>query len=364
VAAGSQVPFVSRRDEVTRDASGLFWAPGVSWLTDQASLSALSLVVRTPGAADANLVDPASGAFDADTGLITFNSAFGGAVTMNTRSGLIQLRGAVLPRNGRILLTYSPRYVSLGAAQDANYRSVRGHFDQNLVPAPVLSTSSDERDNLSYWYNEGHIPVNNHSTIRNDRLVVALSRTSSDGAQAARGFLGAFRMGVQLPAGVFVNTSGPNFGQIDGANFNVNFTAAPSGAFTSDQIVPAGFRSYEVDPINGRVYFQSEAEGRSVAIRFRGVDASGRDLGLITVVETIQLTREAEESPIPMEQPANESGFFMIGDSFRLPNLPTGMTQAFPVTRYWMIWTSTRTGNMDIYLQTIAPRFYSKAPNP
>jgi hypothetical protein len=117
--------------------------------------------------------------------------------------------------------------------------------------------------------------------------------------------------------------------------------------------------AYQVDPVQSAttsaIYFPASAEGRSVSVQI--FDQNGTLL-YQSPNTVITLIPEREEEAIPIETSVNESGLAACLDPFSYVNLnPAGS----PVTRrpplVYLLWTSTRSGNPDLYFESIAPRW-------
>jgi hypothetical protein len=143
------------------------------------------------------------------------------------------------------------------------------------------------------------------------------------------------RFGIQLPFAMYTNADG----SIPG--LTVNGETAP----------------YQVDPANGRIYFQSVDQDRNISVSYTALDeGTGAAVNIGATNYTIGYVTERSESPVPIDQAVNESEswfsldpFDLAGNAGRRPGL------------WWTFWTSTRTGTSDIFVQTVAPRFTPNA---
>jgi hypothetical protein len=197
---------------------------------------------------------------------------------------------------------------------------------------------------FAYWGNEINLAPNVDDLLRFDRLVVAYSRTSSDGTAVARPYYQSLRPGVRLPGAVALNPNGSP------VLFEVTWLDGS----------PASERFYQIDPATGRVFFMAGHEDRRVRIRFAALDSSGASLGTLTIEDTVRLVTEFEEQAVPIEQAANESGVNLALDPLNGPFNSQTVRRAGLV---WMFWSSSRGGGPDVYLQTIAPRFTPRPPS-
>ena len=134
----------------------------------------------------------------------------------------------------------------------------------------------------------------------------------------------------------------------------------PNGSITAMNV--AGMANtassyYQLDPANGRVYFTSENENRTVTVTYTGVDeATGNPIPGLVEELPVALIGEQSETPILIEQAVNEDQLFSFIDLVSSPSAPSNIQDRRP-NLVWMVYTSTRAGGPDIYIQTIAPRF-------
>jgi hypothetical protein len=107
---------------------------------------------------------------------------------------------------------------------------------------------------------------------------------------------------------------------------------------------------YQVDPGNGRVYFDLLAEGEPVEIRYTYQDANGNQQ-TATVLDTVAWGTELAEQPVPIEQAVDEGTIFAFPDPFV-------WSQSDPRPGLiWIMYTSTRNGTRDVFYQSLAPRW-------
>ncbi|MCH7904686.1 MAG: PQQ-binding-like beta-propeller repeat protein [Armatimonadetes bacterium] len=354
-----QAAFGPRIDELLLDpATGTYWAPGAVWRLGRSDLFIADPtapfsdtetyidVLRIVGGTFETVVDKTTRTFDRDTGLISYSTALGGRVYVDTNTGSIRFSGAVVPRSMRLYVRYAPYYLKVSAGPGANYRSASMVYDDRFIGIyfDAIQPIRNRLGDISYWGNQANGRPAFDDLLRWDRHVISFTRTSSDGTQAARPFLKTVRFGVQLPTAIALNADGSLF------NFTVTWDAA----------VPGAERFYQVDPATGRVFFMAGTEDRRIQIKYRGVDDSGVLYpNLITFESSVGLLTELLEEAVPIEQVGAESGLRLALDpisgafnrrNFRRPNV------------YWLFWTSTRTGSPDVYFETIAPRFTPRPP--
>jgi len=102
-------------------------------------------------------------------------------------------------------------------------------------------------------------------------------------------------------------------------------------------------------------YITAADEGRAVTVTYSAY-LPGPGQGTVSSFSTgatVGLIDETVESIVPIEQAVNESGLSMFLDPFD-PN--SSDVRLRRPTMLWMVWSSTRAGSPDLYLQTYAPR--------
>jgi hypothetical protein len=157
-------------------------------------------------------------------------------------------------------------------------------------------------------------------------MIFMYGRSATANGLTSRPYMTTMRFGVQLPTPIHTQ---------------------PNGDVTSLSV--SGATSfYQVDPANGRVYFTSADEARNVTINYTGADAQGNAITVPGVSATVTMVEERAETPLPIEQAVNEGGFTAFLDPI------TGVERPGLI---WILFSSTRSGSPDLYLQTIAPRF-------
>ncbi|MDK3156933.1 PQQ-binding-like beta-propeller repeat protein [Kamptonema cortianum] len=357
---------VDRYDRLDYDAaSGVFWAPGVSWRLTDADVNNFRVYIQVGGTLQP-LMDLATWAstrkLDRQAQELVFDTNRGGQCFVDASRGSVKFSGVILPRNAQIFIRYSPRFVRVsgnttafvvddGGSQriarsntssGANYRNANAVFDDRHIgvfthPDPTRQNQNLTSD-LNFWFNPAGLTPLPLDLIRHDRFTVAFNRTSATGADATRPYMTTLRFGVDLPTPVAVTNTGAV------VNFQVT-----SG------MVPGSF--YQIDPAAGKVYFSSEMEDRAVTISYTGVSGNNVTLNL-TLGATVGLINESGEEAVPIEQVGNESDLFMTVD----PINPIGGPRRPPTI--WMIWSSGRTGTTDIYFQTIARKSAPQLPLP
>lgn len=339
------IPFGPRVDAIAVDpASGTYWAPGAAWRVTGTDLNTgnpnrLDLMVLQAGAY-VSILDHGSRNHDSDTGLLSYRTTLGGSVLIDPNTGSVKFSGAAIARGTRLFVRYAPYFLVTSQSGNVNYRSASMVWDDRLIGIYTDAANPGRNlvGDLRYWRTPGNLPISNpNDPIRNSRYVLAYTRTSGDGGRPTRPALRTLRFGVQLPTPIALDANGdPVF---------VTLTGSPG--------------NYQIDPANGRIYFESVAEDQTVTVNYRGVDGAGNLLGASgNVAYDINLISETSEEDIPIEQVANESDLFISLDP---PNFDTAARRPGLL---WLIWTSTRSGNQDVFFETIAPRFSPRPPTP
>jgi hypothetical protein len=272
-------------------------------------------------------LDANSGRYDANTGIVTYDTRLGGKVYLDSRTGSVRFTGATIPREMKLYLRYSPKYLRVTPGLGANSRASSLVFDDRYI------------GETSYWADSNNNGVPPNVAARSDRFMLAYTKNAADGSQAGRPYMRTMRFGVQLPTAVQVNPNGQvAFLQVGGM----------LGSY------------YQVDPALGRIYFQAEDEDNpNLTVSYRGVDENGVPYNSVIgpLNLTVRLLFETDEAAVPIEQPVNETGLAMALDPF-----PIGPNQPRRPGLVWLFWTSTRGGAPDLYYQTVAPRFTPRPP--
>lgn len=319
-----------RTDPLIQDpTTGLYWSQGVEWslrTTSSNPMPDIDLFALVGGSLVSQL-DANSGRYDANTGIVTYDTRLGGKVYLNSATGSVRFSGATIPREMKLYLRYQPKYLRVTPGLGANSRASSLVFDDRYI------------GETSYWADSNNNGVPPNVAARSDRFLLAYTKNAADGGQAGRPYMRTMRFGVQLPTAVQVNPNGQvAFLQVGGM----------LGSY------------YQVDPALGRIYFQAEDEDNpNLTVSYRGVDENGVPYNAVIgpLNLTCRLMFETEEAAVPIEQPVNETGLAMALDPF-----PIGPNQPRRPGLVWLFWTSTRSGAPDLYYQTVAPRFTPKPP--
>ncbi|MBS1712859.1 MAG: PQQ-binding-like beta-propeller repeat protein [Armatimonadetes bacterium] len=337
-------------DDLTLDpATGVFWAPGLQWVTDQASLDQID-ITTDPSGATGSIWDQktATRDFDQASGILKFNSRFGGSVLLESSTGAVRMTGVILPRGTRLYIKYRPSIVRVSTGTGANYRSVATTYDDRFIGVRVVPGNPQRNllGDLQNWVGEVNA-AQPDSPLRWDRTVVAYTRTSGDGTAAARPFYQTLRPGIVLANAIQTDQNGAaTYFRVDnwGGGVAVEHYA-------------------QFDPATGRVFFLTGNEDRRVTVTYDAVDESGRFIGRLTEAWTVRQIPELLEQAVPIEQVGNESGLSIALDPLNSPFNNIDPVAGRKPGLLWFFWSSSRTGQPDVYFQTVAPRFSPKRPN-
>lgn len=353
--------FRNRLDRLDYDpATGVFWTPGVHYNMSPADVDAFQLLILNPVTGllepliNNNPVVPAdmrSRLIDRESREMVFQSPRGGKVYVDALRGSIRLSGVATSRNTQIFARYSPRFVRVSGASTAfrigtgeiaqanvssgmNYRGATAAFDDRYLGVFIDPTQSwrNLTEDLNFWYTPIGAFVGS-TAIQQNRYYLAFNRTSNDGASAARPAMSTMRFGVYLPTPVAIN---PNTLQ----PYALNVAGLTAGVL-------------QVDPTSGKMFFDRQDDGRTVTVQYTGIDINGNLLPNIQVQATVGLIVEQGESLVPIEQVGQEGDFTFGLDRFA-PNNSDNRFRRPPLL--WMIWSSTRTGAQDVYMETLAPK--------
>lgn len=339
------------REALTADtAPSTFRAVGSGWNATVAPLLEEWVDVNQNGVAELaeirNIEVPNTRVIDRSTGVITFDCTLGGKAYLDPNLGTVRLTSASPIRSGQLWLTYEPLVLRVSANTTSSYTGSTIMFDHRLVSLSV------DPNNLQsgfygpdYWARSNGTPAQPTDEIRNDRYVVMYNRGSAGGGQTARPYMKTMRLGIQLPSAVYAR---PDGSLLNPTNLNNNPSIVVTG-------LPAG-TFFQVDPAKGRVYFEANAENIPIMVNWTAVDSAGNVYPgqALLQPQPVSLITETDEAAVPMNNAANETSIAPFLDPFD-PN--PGNLQSRRPGLIWMLWASTRSGNSDIYMQTLAPRF-------
>lgn len=322
------LPRQTRERLVATGDGSTFHSAGLLWNTSNPGGDPIVLEQRI-GASITDLEVPNTRKVDQPTGLISFDCTLGGKAYLDPSLGTVRFTGAVPARNATLMLSYSARILRISTSGGAAYASPTTLFDNRLI------------GEFSYWANQINGPIAPDDAVRSGRFVFTYGRAAAGAGAASRPYMRTMRLGVQLPTAI---------------------STQPNGNVTSmvvTGLAPGSF--YQVDPANGRVYFTAENEGRVVNVSYTSVDETTGAPGPILAADyTVALIGERAEAPVPIEQAVNETQLFSFLDMVEPSALSASQRRPGLI---WMVFTSTRAGGPDVYIQTIAPRLTPVATN-
>ncbi|MBS1721323.1 MAG: hypothetical protein JST35_12845 [Armatimonadetes bacterium] len=332
---------------------GVFRSQGLRW-NRSASLNtgfntANHLVLEQfVGGAVQNLEVPGTRVNERGTGIVSFDCVLGGKVYIDPSQGSVRFSTARPARNSSILLSYQPSVIRISDSDAAAYSASTVLFDNRLTSiTPNSLDLAGGKTNQDYWFRPSGAFAVVGDPIRNDRFHFFYTRSASGNGQSARPYVKTARFGVQLPSAIFTNASGALL--TPGNVSTLTVAGTPANDF------------YQVDPARGRIYFTRGAEDSIVTVTYRGQTNNGGFTAPIVLQLRVGLITEREEAPVPMDQASNESQISAFIDPFDRPDAQAGNPNVRRPSLIWTLWTSTRTGNTDIFVQTLAPMFSPRA---
>ena len=304
-------------ERMVNDGNGVFRARGVLW--SRGAGVQLQQFVGTAAGMDLLIGTPT---VERQSGLIVYDSRLGGKVYLDPELGTVRFAGSVPGRNAEIRISYTPTFLRVTPGGSAAYSAVNGLFDHRNVGV---------RD---YWFegNGAYVSqfggVNANTLLHNDRYFYAYGRGAAGGGVTARPYTTTMRLGLRLPTRIATDSQG----RVVGIK------------------VAGNTRPYQVDPANGRVYFQAEDEDRDVTVTYQGVNEATNAPIEMVVTGSVSFVLEKGELPIAVDEAANDSAVTAFLDPLDYPTNPRP-----PLV--WLFYVSTRAGGPDVYFQTIAPRY-------
>jgi hypothetical protein len=333
-------------ERMTPESSETYRARGVVWNPNERVL----LQQVSPGVAPSNVLidgydslgnyNPANDtrAYDPATGITSYDTRLGGKAYLDPNLGTVHFSGASPAKNSELYLTYQPRFIRVNSSATSGYADATGLWDGRLVSDPYeLQLSPTVFASSSWHHQDGTVALQGDSNAElarytNDRLIFTYTRGGSSATQGAGPQVATFRLGVRL-------------------NYKVQTQA---NGLPVKLIVTGNNGPYQVDAAQGRVYFTAVDEDRPVQITYWGVDDNGNPvvIGTRDLVAEANVTwvGERSETPIPIEQAVNEANLSAFLDPFQY--LDQNMRRP-PLV--WLFWNSTRTGQPDLYFESIAP---------
>ncbi|MHB8636360.1 MAG: hypothetical protein ACYC96_07800 [Fimbriimonadaceae bacterium] len=315
-------------EQLELQGAGVYRAIGAGWNPVQGDPNrSIVIGVQTGTGVPVSIVTPGTAqVFDAQSGILTLQTSLG-LVYVDTFEGTVRFANTTPGTNFHVYATYQPKFLRLSVSKTAGLSGPVMLWDGRHVGSTNFNQGSFQMFDRFWYVGNAHATLTDPRLL-NSRYVVMYNRSAAGTGQSARPLMETIRLGAQVyvPTSTGLGTAIPTLsnGDVDFANFNVAGTANP----------------YQVDPVNGRVYFTALDEDRVVTITVRGVSSTYK----------VGLLPEESETPVPIDQPINEGRVAAFIDPFD----STGANTRRP-DLVWMLWSSTRTGPSDIYFQTIAP---------
>jgi hypothetical protein len=296
---------------VREGSSGTYRARGVNWEDDEP----MQVFAIRVGAAPFRIDTARNRTEDPNTGVISVDSALGGKIYLDRHVGTVRFSDP--PSSDlTIALRYTPNVVRVSELGNAGGHSNPSSF---LDLRPYWDAYYFHRNGKGI--NPGDIPIST-------RIWHFYERGATGAGQTRRPYMKTQRLRIQLPTPV----------------------AVQDGNIVNLQVVGMQGNFYQVDPGNGRVYFELPDEGRQVTINYSYRDANGT-IQQTSVQDSVHWGTETAEQPVPIENAIDEGTIFAFPDPFGLiPNIQRPNV-------VWIMYTSTRHGTRDVFYQTIAPRF-------
>ncbi len=244
-------------------------------------------------------------------------------VIVDTEAGTVKFLRDPGP-SAVVTATYRPRAYRLTTDQAADtspYSLFDGGFNPRYSVVPG-----------DFWFPTPWTGGN--ATV--DRLWV-LWRRPSTVTKGTSIYYKSFRYTMQLTGRIAKN-----------AGADIQFAKDPNDSKSPDE--PAG--PVEIDWAKGRLYFTGVDEGKTFMVTYP--DAAGNDYDeplALTVRLTEELDAHGNSFGNLTSEVANEGQVCAIRDSDPF------------FSKLWVFWTSTRSGNTDVYYEAICPRFYAKEFN-
>jgi hypothetical protein len=291
--------------------AGLFRSLGVQWdVNAPVSLSQMLNGTRT------NLLIAGTGKFDRETGIISYDSALGGKVFIDTTLGTVRF-GTTIPASGAaIFASYSPRFLRVSAGANG-YSKPTGLFDHREI------------SNAMYWRQANGAFATFNNDIKSDRLVFTYNQGASGSGAPARPYISSLRFGVQLTYRVATDVNGN-----------------PLGVSVTGNVGP-----YQIDPANGRIYLTGVDENSTITVSYTAL-AENNTTGPAQEQWPVTLVQELSEQQVLIDNAVNESDLTTFLDPFSY----FAASQRRPPLM-WLFWTSARAGAPNVFFETLSPQW-------
>ena len=252
-------------------------------------------------------------------------------------------------QNARVMASYVPRA----------YRLTRESVS-DVSPSTVLDDYANPRYNPGGPNNPFVIPsgwpVN--TAPRTDRLWLFWRRPSPDSKQGTGIFYKTFRHSVTL-----TQPMAKAYGSVSVS------LVTKRGTPDSTVEVPTPI---EIDWMKNRLYFMSDEEGIMIKVQYTAVHPDGTTYTAGPEYHVVHLQEETgpnaadewlRENPgqkLPAGMPASQGNLSRIsvneGQVYAFLDPQAGINPS--KSRVWVLWSSTRSGNTDVYYEALSPKFY------
>ncbi len=298
---------------------------------------ALFRVERVVGGIATPIVDPTTARIERDTGLVSMQTTLGGRLILDSSAGSFRIVGGNVPSATDLRVFYSANFIRVTDSEVAGYSSTNLMFDNRLARANFSNGSATFPD--AFWFSNQNTILAPGTQEIASRYIVGGVRSGLGGGTTTRPFFMTLRYGVRLGFPLATNSDGA---LLDSVTVTTQTGNPINGA-------------YQVDPAAGRIYFTLNDENTPVRISVNRVSVGTN----VVINARPTLVGERSEEPVVLERAINESDVSMFFD-------PTVLDLAYSGRRslIWMLWSSTRNGAPDIYMQTISPKLRPIIPNP
>jgi hypothetical protein len=279
--------------------------------------------------------------------------------------------GKPLPDKTRVKASYTPRALRLSASSAIDRSAVSptdepdvngtktaqrwiGNADSDTSAFVLMDKTPDTAGTMV-----GAVGTIGPSTVTDpgpvDRFWLFWRKPAS-GVRATTVFYKTMRLGIQLskPISQYDNHQVLDSGSSSGGSPIVTVTGAKG--------------PYEIDWAHGRIYF-TEADERypglpgslgAITVKYPITDPSCGCPGSTTeTFDTISWQPELDETALlgnAADAMVNEGQVCAFAEPEILPN-PTGLPLGLVSDKIWVFWASTRTGQTDLFYETLAPVF-------
>ncbi len=307
------------------------------------------------------------GRYDQASGLLIYDSALGGQILVDMRSGTIRFPQVAPGSADRIQVSYTPFVMRLNTSRDDSNidRTQVANFGAiPLAPGfnPTASiTSSGSNASPVVVFDRGRNPRTllaapqvvfpNGANPTLDRMWVLYRKSDPSGVAKSTIYYKSMRLMVKLPYPVRLSSAVLNGLPIPQQILPVSVTKVGGGA-----VGP-----YEVDFVRGRIYFTEANENSHIVVNYNfyvpGTTNFGNSGNLVyrvawgdEISTSIQQGDQTTgETVLPTDSAVSEGQVAAFKDPF--------------LDKLWVFWSSTRASSTDLYFESIAPQFYPTFSN-